>query len=100
MALRRLMEGRIGKHGRREYVQVLYLLESEELADLHGARKQAIDLEATGFDAVKHLLLCRVERHPPKLNLAIAPYRPRARVETTSAGSNLRLLSGQRKDAA
>lgn len=40
--LRRLMEGRMAKHGRREYVQVLRLLESFELADLHAAVKQAL----------------------------------------------------------
>ena len=99
-ALRRLMEARMGKHGRREYVQVLRLLESFTLADLHGAVKQALDIGAIGFDAVKHLLLCRVERRPPRLDMAIYPYLPRARVETTSARSYMRLLSSETKDAA
>jgi hypothetical protein len=71
--LRRLMEARMGKHGRREYVQVLRLLESFPLADLHAAIKQALDIGAIGFDAVKHLLLCRVERRPPRLDMAIYP---------------------------
>ena len=53
-----------------------------------------IDLYAIGFDAVKHLLLCRVERRPPRLDMAIYPYLPRARVETTSARSYMRLLTG------
>jgi len=92
--LQRLMEGRMHKHGRREYVQVLRLLESFALADLHGAVKQALDMGAIGFDAVKHLLLCRVERRPPRLDMAIYPYLPRARVETTSARSYMRLLTG------
>lgn len=39
--LRRLIEARMNKHGRREYVQVLRLLESFELANLHGAGKHA-----------------------------------------------------------
>ena len=98
--LRRLMEARMGKHGRREYVQVLRLLESFTLADLHAAVKQALDIGAIGFDAVKHLLLCRVERRPPRLDMAIYPYLPRARVETTSARSYMQLLSGDAKDAA
>jgi hypothetical protein len=98
--LRRLMEARMGKHGRREYVQVLRLLESFELAELHGAVKQAVDMGAIGFDAVKHLLLCRVERRPPRLDLAIYPYLPRARVEKTSARSYMRLLPSNAKDAA
>ena len=100
VTLRRLMEARMGKHGRREYVQVLRLLESFPLADLHGAVKQALDMGAIGFDAVKHLVLCRIERRPPRLDMAIYPYLPRARVETTSARSYMRLLSGDAKDAA
>ena len=34
-----------------------------------------------GFDAVKRLLLCRIESRPPKLDLASYPYLPRANVE-------------------
>jgi hypothetical protein len=92
--LRRLMEARMNKHGRREYVQVLRLMESFELADLHAAVKKAIELGAIGFDAVKHLILCRVERRPPRLDLSIYPYLPKATVETTSAKSYMRLLDG------
>ena len=98
--LRRLMEARMGKQGRRAYVQVLRLLESFTLADLHGAVKQALDMGAIGFDAVKHLVLCRVERRVPRLDMAIYPYLPRAKVETTLARSYMRLLSGDTKDAA
>lgn len=92
--LRRLMEGRMAKHGRREYVQVLRLLESFDLADLHAAVKQALQLGAIGFDAVKHLILCRVERRPPRLDLSIYPYLPRATVEKTSVKAYMRLLGG------
>lgn len=98
--LRRLMEGRMAKHGRREYVQVLRLLESFEIADLHAAVKQALQLGAIGFDAVKHLILCRVERRPPRLDLSIYPYLPRATVETTSAKAYMRLLSAHGEEAA
>jgi hypothetical protein len=98
--LRRLMEARMAKHGRREYVQVLRLLESFELADLHAAVKQALQLGAIGFDAVKHLILCRVERRPPRLDLSIYPYLPRATVETTSAKAYMRLLSAHGEEAA
>jgi hypothetical protein len=98
--LRRLMEARMGKHGRREYVQVLRLLESFTLADLQAAVKQALDMGAISFDAVKHLLLCRVERRPPRLDMDIYPYLPRARVEATAARSYMRLLSDDAKDAA
>ena len=91
--LRRLMEARMNRHGRREYVQVLRLLETFDLADLHAAVRQALQMGAIGFDAVKHLLLCRVERRPPRLDLDCYPYLPRARVEKTEARSYMRLLS-------
>ena len=47
-----------------------------------------------GYDAVKHLLLCRIERRPPRLDLDVYPYLPRARVATTAAASYLSLLGG------
>ena len=46
------------------------------------------------FDAVKHLVLCRIERRPPRLDLKIYPYLPRATVATTSARAYLSLLAG------
>jgi transposase len=91
--LRRLMEARMLKMGRREYVQVLRLLETFGLNDLHGAIKDALRLRAVGFDAVKHLLLCRIESRPPKLDLASYPYLPRANVEATSTASYMALMS-------
>jgi transposase len=95
--LRRLMEARMSKMGRREYVQVLRLLETFGLDDLHVAVKNALKLGAVGFDAVKHLVLCHVEKRPPKLDLEVYPYLPRANVATTSAASYMSLLS---EDAA
>ena len=79
---------------KREYVQVLRLLETFDLRELHGAVRDALRLGAIGYDAVKHLLLCRIERRPPKLDLDIYPYLPRARVATTAASSYLSLLDG------
>ena len=72
--LRRLLEARMGKAGTREYVQVLRLLETFDLTELHGAVRDALRLGAIGYDAVKHLLLCRIERRPPRLDLAGYPY--------------------------
>lgn len=95
--LRRLMEARMIKAGRLEYVQVLRLLESFGLDDLHAAVKKALQLGAVGFDAVKHLVLCQVEKRPPKLDLDVYPYLPRANVATTSAAAYICLLS---EDAA
>ena len=64
--LRRLLEVRMGKAGKREYVQVLRLLETFDLEVLHGAVKDALRLGAIGYDAVKHLVRCRIERRPPQ----------------------------------
>jgi hypothetical protein len=91
--LRRLMEARMNKHGRREYVQVLRLLESFDLADLHAAVKQALHLGAIGFDAVKHLSCAGWSAGRPAGPVDIYPYLPRANVETTSAKAYMRLLS-------
>ena len=91
--LRRLMEAQMLKMGRREYVQFLRLLETFGLDDLHAAVKDALRLRATGFDAVKHLLLCRIEKRPPKLDMASYPYLPRADVETTSTASYMALMA-------
>ena len=82
----------MGKSGKREYVQVLRLLETFELNDLHGAVQDSLRLGAVGYDAIKHLVLCRIERRPPKLDLDIYPYLPRARVAMTSAASYMNLL--------
>jgi transposase len=90
--LRRLLEARMGKGGKREYVQTLRLLETFRLADVHEAVREALRLGAIGFDAVKHLVLCRIERRPPKLDLTVYPYLPRVTVATTSATAYLALL--------
>ncbi len=87
------MEARMPKAGRREYVQVLRRLETFEIGDLHVAVKTALHMGAIGFDAVKHLVLCQIERRPPRLDLDVYPYLPRATVGTTSAASYMCLMS-------
>jgi transposase len=99
LTLRRLLEARLsGKNrcaaGKREYVQVLRLLETFPMAVVHGAVVDALKLGAIGYDAVKHLALCRIERRPPKLSLDAYPYLPEATVETTSAANYMSLLAG------
>jgi transposase len=92
--LRRLLEARMGRHGKREYVQVLRLLEIFRPEDVHAAVREALRLGAIGFDAVKHLVLCRIERRPPKLDLVAYPYLPRVTVATTQARAYMALLGG------
>jgi hypothetical protein len=90
--LHRLLEARMGKKGKREYVQVLRLMEDFEMADVLGAVKQALNMGTIGYDAVKHLLLCRIEQRPTKLDLDIYPYLPSATVETTRPAAYMGLL--------
>jgi len=91
--LHRLLQSRMGKKGKREYVQVLRLLEEFDMANVQGAIKQALDLGAISYDAVKHLVLCRIDKRPPRLDLEIYPYLPKARVEATNPASYLSLMS-------
>ena len=93
--LRRLLESRMGPRGKREFVQVLRLLESFSLEEVHSAVRDSLRLGALSFDAVKHLVLCRLEGRPPHLDLELYPYLPRVRVNTTSAGDYMTLLSGR-----
>ena len=91
--LRRLLESRMGRRGKREYVQVLRLLETFSQQEVHAAVKDALRLGAISFDAVKHLVLCQLEGRPPRLDLELYPYLPRVRVRTTSAGDYMILLT-------
>lgn len=91
---RRLLEARMGVKGKREYVQVLRLLETFSLDDVTAAVEGAIERGVIGFDAVKHLVLCRIERRPPRLNMLSYPYLPRAEVKTTDASAYMHLLKG------
>ena len=91
--LRHLLEARMGKAGKREYVQTLRLLETVDMNTLAAATRDALRLGAIGFDAIKHLVLCRIERRPAKLDLDIYPYLPKADVGTTLASSYMCLIT-------
>jgi transposase len=91
--LRRLLEARLSKLGKREFVQVLRLLEVFGLDDVLAGVREAIARAVISFDAVKHLVLCRIERRPPRLDRKIYPYLPQATVSTTSARSYMSLMA-------
>ena len=96
LILRRLMEARMGKKGKREFVQVLRLLEIFQIADVEAGIQSALERGTIGFDAVKHLVLCRIERRPSRLDMTVYPYLPKAHVAVTSPGDYMALLSGDR----
>ena len=83
--LRRLLEACLGKRGKREFVQVLRLLEVFRAEDVLAGVKDAPARSVIGFDAVKHLTLCRIERRAPRLDLKVYPCLSRAHVVTTPA---------------
>jgi transposase len=90
--LRRLMEARLGKKGKRECIQVLRLLETFALAEVERAIDDALRMGTISFDAVKHLALCRIEQRPARLDLENYPHLPLAQVATTAAADYLALL--------
>src|SRR5260370_7531384 len=87
-----LLEARLKKHGSREYVQVLRLMESFACEEVTHAVEQALKLGTISFDAVRHLLLCRIERRPPRLDMENYPHLPLAQAHTTQAADYLTLL--------
>ena len=93
--LRRLLEARMGRRGKREFVQVLRLMETFSMDEVHSAVQDALRLGAISFDAVKHLLLCRLEGRPPRLDMDLYPYLPRVTVKTTRATDYMALLPGR-----
>jgi transposase len=98
--LRRLLEARQGKRGKREYIQILRLLECfpQEVVTL--AAREALRLQAISFDALKHLVLCRIEHKPAHLDLAHYPHLPVAQVAMTAVSDYLGLLSAGREGFA
>ena len=91
--LRRLIEARLLKQAGREYIQVLRLLESFSVDEVTAAVEDALRLRTVSFDAVRHLVLCRIERKPPRLDMANWPHLPTAEVRTTKAADYMELLA-------
>ena len=92
--LRRLLESRMGRRGKREFVQVLRLVESFRKEEVYEGVRDALRLGAISFDAIKHLVLCRMEGRPQRLDLELYPYLPRVTVTKTSASDYMALMSG------
>ena len=93
--LRRLLEARMGNRGKREFVQVLRLMEVFSEVIVATAALDAIRLSAISFDAVMQLVITKVERRPARLGLDDYPYLPVANVKTTSAADYAVLVSGR-----
>ena len=93
-ALRRLLEARFGPRGKRDYIQTLRLLEDFPERQVTAAVQEAVARRLVGFDAVKHLLLARIEKRPARLDLTRYPHLPQPFVAATRAGDYASLLAG------
>jgi stage V sporulation protein SpoVS len=98
--LRQLLEGRMGRKGKREYIQVLRLLEAMPMAVVTHAVTQAIHMGAISFDAVKQIALARMERRPARLDLTTYPHLPRLDVKVTQAADYAALMPQVSKEMA
>lgn len=90
--LRRLLEARLGKAGKREYIQMLRLLECFPTDVVQRAAQEALRLQAISFDALKHLVLCAIEQRPARLDLHLYPHLPQTQVAMTAPADYLSLL--------
>jgi transposase len=93
--LRHLMEARMGNRGKREFIQVLRLMEAIPKEVVTHAVTEAIRLGAISFDAVKQIALARIERRPPRLDLSAYPHLPKTTVKMTLAADYAVLLPGR-----
>jgi hypothetical protein len=93
--LRHLLEARMGNRGKREFIQVLRLLEIAAREVVAAAVADAIHLGAIGYDAVRQIVLARIERRPARLDLTAYPYLPGTDVRMTRAADYAALLREQ-----
>ncbi len=83
LQLRRLLEARLKKHGSREYVQVLRLLETFASRKCPTPSKMPCGWARSASTPCAIMLLCRIERRPPRLDMENYPHLPLAQVRTT-----------------
>src|SRR5271155_1096354 len=93
--LRRLLEARMGNRGKREFIQALRLIEVFPEPVVAAVALDAIRLGAISFDAVKQVVIAKIEHRPAKLDLGDYPHLPATNVKTTSAADYMALVSGR-----
>ena len=85
----------MGNRGKREFIQALRLMEVFPEPVVAAAAMDAIRIGAVSFDAVKQLVIAKIERRPANLDLCDYPYLPAPNVKTTSAADYMALVSGR-----
>ena len=91
--LHRRLEARFGPRGKRASIQVLRLLEDVPERPMMAAVRDAVKRRLIGFDAVKPLLLARIERRPVHLDLSRYPHLPQPFVAATRSADDATLLT-------
>jgi hypothetical protein len=76
-------------------VRRIRLLEIAAKEVVTAAVAEAIHLGAIGFDAVRQIVLARIERRPARLDLTAYPYLPGTDVRMTRAADYAALLREQ-----
>ena len=82
----------MGNKGKREFIQILRLLEAIPMEIVTFAVNEAIHIGVIGFDAVKQIALARIEQRPARLDLAAYPHLPKMDVKTTRAADYAALV--------
>ncbi len=96
--LRRLLTARLSQRnrcaaGQRAFVQVLRPMETFPPSTVQAAAKDALRLGAISTDAVRHLVLARIEGRPARLDANRYPHLPVATVGKTRPADYLALTS-------
>ena len=74
---------------------MLRLLEDFPERQVTAAVCDAVKRRLIGFDAVKHLLLARIEKRPAHLDLSRYPHLPQPFVAATRSADYATLLAGE-----
>ena len=72
---------------------MLRLMETFGQEEVAVAVEEALHLSAISYDAVKHLVLAKVERRAPRLDLSAYPFLPQPNVGMTDTRNYLSLLA-------
>ncbi|MEO1494360.1 MAG: hypothetical protein AAFV19_19610 [Pseudomonadota bacterium] len=96
--MRRLLEAQFSQNnrcaaGKREFVQVLRLMEAFPMGTVHAAVKDALRMGAISADAVRHLVLVRIEGRPARLDTKRYPHLPVAKVDKTRPADYTTLMA-------
>jgi transposase len=91
--LRRTLEGRLGKKGKREYVQILRLISDFSLNKVQRSINKAFQFNAISFDVIKHFILSEGEVSHDTIDIERYPHLKFVQVKSTKTSDYMSLLS-------